>query len=82
MFQVSAHGRLEFIGQKMGVGTYMMDKPFVYNISMHSGTSLIRMPLGRVLVSSLQGASNTYLYEIGTWSSVLNSGVSFKRVPL
>ncbi len=30
-------------------------------------------------VSSFQGANNTYLYEGGTWSSVLNSGVSFKR---
>ena len=27
-------------------------------------------------VSSFQGANNTYLYEVGTWSSVLNKEVS------
>ncbi len=36
-------------------------------------------------MSSFQGVNNTYLYEVGTWSSVLirdvsfNTGESFKR---
>jgi len=34
-------------------------------------------------VSSFQGANNTYLYEVGTWSSVLIREVSsFQRCPL
>ncbi len=36
-------------------------------------------PIKRVLlreVSSFQGANYTYLYEVGTWSSVLIRGVS------
>ncbi len=36
-------------------------------------TSLIRAPLGPLIreVSSYQGVNNTYIYEVGTWSSVL-----------
>ncbi len=30
-------------------------------------------------VSSFQGANNTHLFELGTWSSVLIREVSFKR---
>ncbi len=30
-------------------------------------------------VSSFQGANNTYLYEVGIWSSVLIREVSFKK---
>jgi len=34
-------------------------------------------------VSSFQGANNTYLYEVGTWSSVLIGEVSsFQGCPL
>ena len=54
-------------------------------LHMYSEPPLIG-PLKCVLirgVSSFQGANNTYLYEVGTWSSVLIREVSsFQRCPL
>ena len=55
-------------------------------IGAYSGTPLIWTPLKCVLirgVSSFQEANNTYLYEVGTWASVLIGEVSsFQGCPL
>ena len=51
----------------------------------YSGTPFNTDTLGPLVcvlirgVSSFQGANNTYLCEVGTWSSVLIREVSFKR---
>ena len=63
----------------------------VMNVMLiYSGTPLVWTPLHGPLqyvlirgVSSFQGVNNTYLYEVGTWSSVLIRGVSsFQGCPL
>ncbi len=44
-----------------------------------SNTDTLRPPKCRE-VSSFQGANNTYLYEVGTWSSVLIRETSLRGV--
>ncbi len=47
-----------------------------WDLSSTDTLGLIKCVLTRE-VSSFQGANNTYLYEVGTWSSVLIGEVSF-----